>query len=66
MSRIVWSGDAASPSGTTTVAFKPADNRANNAVLPLAANLNGTLALLLEIPGGGRPMWSWYVNGYFE
>lgn len=61
-----YRGNAAGPSGTTTVAFKPSDNRANNAVLPLASNKNGTLAMLLEIPGGGSADVIVDVNGYFE
>ena len=61
-----YRGDAASPSGTTTVAFKPSLNLANNAVLPLATNLNGTLAMLVEIPTGGDADVVIDVNGYFE
>jgi hypothetical protein len=53
-------------SGTLTVSFQASLNRANNALIPLAWNGNGTLAALVVISGGGSMDMTLDVNGYYE
>ena len=60
----LYPGDATAP-GTSTVSFPPLLNRANNAVMPLAWNGNGTLAALAVFSGGGTMNMILDVNGYF-
>ena len=58
--------DAATRPNTSTINFTPFLNRANNAVVPLAWNGNGTLMALASIAGGGTIHIVLDVNGYFE
>jgi hypothetical protein len=61
----LYPGDIALP-GTWTIGFLASLNRANNAVIPLAWNGNGTLAAVAVITGGGTMDMILDVNGYFE
>ena len=61
----LFPGDIGVP-GTLTVPFKASNNRANNAVMGLASNGDGTLAVYVEITGGGTMNMVLDVNGYFE
>jgi endoglucanase len=61
----LFPGDAAAP-GTLTLSFTASTNRANNSVMGLASNGDGTLAVLAEITGGGTMNVAIDVNGYFE
>jgi hypothetical protein len=61
----LYPGDITLP-GTWTIGFPASLNRANNAVIPLAWNGNGTLAAVAVITGGGSMDMALDVNGYFE
>jgi hypothetical protein len=61
----LYPGDITLP-GTWTISFPPSLNRANNSVMPLAWNGNGTLAAVAVITGGGTMDMALDVNGYFE
>jgi hypothetical protein len=61
----LFPGDLSLP-GTTTINFGPLKNRANNAVMPLATNGDGTLGAQATITGGGSIDIALDVNGYFE
>lgn len=61
----LYPGDIALP-GTWTSSFPSLLNRANNAVIPLAWNGDGTLAALAVISGGGSMHIALDVTGYFE
>ncbi len=57
-------GDAPRPS-TSTINFVSGKNRGNNAIIPLAANGDGTLALFAFVQGAGQVHAILDVNGYF-
>lgn len=61
----LYPDDATRPN-TSTMNFTPFLNRANNAVVPLAWNGNGTLVALASIAGGGTIHIVLDVSGYFE
>ena len=61
----LFPGDAAVP-GTLTISFGPSNNRADNALMGLATNGDGTLAVRPTITGGGTMNMVLDVNGYFE
>jgi hypothetical protein len=52
--------------GTSSISFKPLKDRANNAVMPLATNGDGTLGARASITGGGSVNIALDVNGYFD
>ncbi len=61
----LYPGDT-TPPNTWTISFPALLNRANNAVMPLAWNGNGTLAARAVFSGGGTMDMVLDVNGYFE
>ncbi|MFL6290002.1 MAG: hypothetical protein ACJ759_03825, partial [Thermoanaerobaculia bacterium] len=61
----LYPGDAATPN-TYTISFNASNNRADNAVMGLASNGDGTLAVVVVINGGGTMNMVLDVNGYFE
>ncbi|HVG08457.1 MAG TPA: InlB B-repeat-containing protein, partial [Thermoanaerobaculia bacterium] len=64
-SMVLFPGDAAVPN-TVTTSFNASNNRANNSVMGLATNGDGTLAVRVTITGGGTINMVLDVNGYFE
>lgn len=58
-------GDQPLPA-TSTINFRAGQVRANNAVIPLAANGDGTLGVFASIGGNGSVHVVLDVNGYFE
>ncbi len=58
-------GDLPAP-GASTINFAAGQTRANNAILPLAANGDGTLAVTPFVLGGGSVHVIVDVTGYFE
>ncbi len=58
-------GDLPAP-GASTINFAAGQTRANNAILPLAANGAGTLAVTPFVLGGGSVHVIVDVTGYFE
>ncbi len=58
-------GDGELP-GTSTINFRPGTARANNAILLLAADDTGRLAVYSFVTGGGHVDVMLDVNGYFE
>jgi hypothetical protein len=48
------------------VSFGTGQNRANNAVIPLATNGAGTIGIKAFLAGGGEVHVALDVNGYFE
>jgi Tol biopolymer transport system component len=61
----LYPGDSA-PSGTSTINFLPGVNRANNAIVQLAHDGSGTLAILPFVAGGGTVHVILDVVSYFE
>lgn len=61
----IFPGDQAVP-GTSTVNFAAGQTRANNAILLLASDANGTLGLIPFLNGGGTVHVILDVSGYFE
>jgi hypothetical protein len=61
----LYPGDSTLPD-TWTISFPASINRANNALIPLAWNDNGTLAAYAVILGGGSMDMALDVNGYYE
>lgn len=62
---ILWAGDAAAPVAST-INFGFGRTRANNAVLPLASNADGTVKLASAVSGNGTVHVILDVLGYFE
>jgi hypothetical protein len=62
---VLYAGDATVPA-TSTINFVQLKDRANNAILPLASNGDGTLGALAVIGGGGTIHMIIDINGYFE
>jgi hypothetical protein len=60
-----YAGDLA-PSGTSTINFGTGQTRANNAILPLAFDGTGTIAVTPFVVGGGTVHLIVDVSGYFE
>lgn len=54
------------PTGTSTINFQAGSVRANNAILPLALNGTGTLAVIPSVAGGGTVHLILDVSGWFE
>ncbi|HVF61947.1 MAG TPA: hypothetical protein VNJ70_19240 [Thermoanaerobaculia bacterium] len=61
----LFAGDAPEP-GTSTINFGAGQTRANNAILSLATDGMGTLAVLPHVLGGGSVHVVLDVNGWFE
>lgn len=61
----LFAGDQPAPQ-TSTINFRAGQVRANNAVIPLATNGEGTLGVLTSIGGPGSVHVVLDVNGYFE
>lgn len=61
----VYPGNILAP-GTSTINFKANQTLANNAVLPLATNGDGTLGLTPFVTGGGTVHVIVDLSGYFE
>jgi len=61
----LFPGDAALPS-TSSVNFAATQNRANNAILPLARNGTATLGSRTFVVGGGQVHLVLDAGGYFE
>ena len=62
---VLFPGDAAVPN-TLTISFNASNNRANNSIMGLASNGDGTLGVRVTITGGGTMNMVLDVNGYFE
>jgi hypothetical protein len=60
-----WPADAPLP-GTSTLNFAAGQTRANNAVLALASDGSGTLAVRALVPGAGQVHLIVDVSGYFQ
>jgi len=54
------------PTGTSTINFPAGVTRANNAVLGLALDGTGTVAILPFVAGAGTVQVTVDVSGYFE
>ena len=61
----LFPGDGSVPN-TLTISFNASNNRADNAVMGLASNGDGTLAVKVVLTGGGTVDVVLDVNGYFE
>jgi len=61
----LYPGDAALPN-TLTTSFNASTNRANNSLMGLASNGDGTLAVKVVLTSGGTMNVVLDVNGYFE
>lgn len=61
----LYPGDAP-PASTSTINFRPDQTRANNALVPLAADGSGTLAIDPMVFGDGAVHAIVDVSGYFE
>ena len=61
----LFPGDAALPS-TSSINFAATQNRANNAILPLARNGTATLGARAFVAGGGQVHLILDIGGYFE
>ncbi|HYG61037.1 MAG TPA: hypothetical protein VEL74_00525, partial [Thermoanaerobaculia bacterium] len=61
-----YRGDAVAAPGTSTLSFRPGLTRASFAILPLAANADGSLKVVPSVTGGGTVHVLIDVAGYFE
>ena len=61
----LWAGDAAAPE-TSIVNFATGQTRANNAILLLASNAEGTMKISPVVSGGGTVHVIIDILGYFE
>jgi hypothetical protein len=64
--RITLYPDDGTVPATSTINFRPSLNLANNAMMPLASNGDGTLVALAVIVGGGNVEMILDVTGYFQ